>query len=102
MENGELVIYDPAKLLSGARCVPPCLTQRRFSSSLAAERLLSTRACSDHSLEEATILQQVKHKGPIRALDFSSGKKQLLASGSSDGEVRRFFSRVQRYCCTAC
>lgn len=56
-------------------------------------------ACSTHSLEEATIFQQIKHKGPVRALDFSSGKKQLLASGSSDGEVRGFLQRSCRFAC---
>ncbi|KAL7415103.1 hypothetical protein BDY24DRAFT_283384 [Mrakia frigida] len=57
METGELSIYDPDKVLAGA------------------------------SAADSTIFQSTKHKGPVRGLDFNYGKKQLLASGSSEGEI---------------
>ncbi|CED83601.1 wd40 repeat-like protein [Phaffia rhodozyma] len=57
METGELSVYDPAKILGGS------------------------------NLSDSTVFQATRHKGPVRGLDFNHGKKQLLASGSSDGEI---------------
>jgi protein transport protein SEC31 len=84
MESGELVIYDPVKMLAGARFVALLL----LSAPLLDLQL--TLVGWDFSASEATIFQATKHKGPVRGLDFNGGKtKQILASGSSDGEVRR-------------
>lgn len=86
-------------ILLSSSLEPGAVLARSRGSLYLVSRLMDRCGllCSTCSLEEATIFQQVKHKGPIRALDFSSGKKQLLASGSSDGEVRRLFQRSCRF-----
>ncbi|KAF5386280.1 hypothetical protein D9757_008596 [Collybiopsis confluens] len=57
MENGELALWDPAKILAGAG--------------------------STGSL----ILRNNQHTGPVRALDFNPIQSSLLASGGTGGEV---------------
>ncbi|KAF7293598.1 Nucleoporin-interacting protein [Mycena indigotica] len=58
LENGELALWDPAKILAGARRV-------RF----------------------ALILRNSIHTGPIRGLDFNPIQTSLPASGAVSGEV---------------
>ncbi|KAF8156599.1 hypothetical protein B0H34DRAFT_467700 [Crassisporium funariophilum] len=57
LENGELALWDPAKILAGAG---------------AAESL---------------ILRNTTHTGPVRGLDFNPIQTNLLASGGVNGEV---------------
>ncbi|KAK0216421.1 WD40-repeat-containing domain protein [Armillaria fumosa] len=57
MENGELVLWDPAKILAGA------------------------------SSSESLILRNTNHTGPVRALDFNPLETHLLSSGAINGEV---------------
>ncbi|KAF9491062.1 hypothetical protein BDN71DRAFT_1453478 [Pleurotus eryngii] len=57
MENGELVLWDPAKVLAGA------------------------------SAAESLIFRNDTHTGPIRGLDFNPIQPSLLSSGGVNGEV---------------
>ncbi|KAG7440702.1 uncharacterized protein BT62DRAFT_937821 [Guyanagaster necrorhizus] len=57
MENGELALWDPAKILAG------------------------------DSSSESLILRNNNHTGPIRALDFNPLQTHLLSSGAVNGEV---------------
>uniref|UniRef100_A0A8H7XM78 Protein transport protein SEC31 n=1 Tax=Psilocybe cubensis TaxID=181762 RepID=A0A8H7XM78_PSICU len=57
LENGELALWDPAKILSGA------------------------------SASESLILRNTTHTGPVRGLDFNPLQTSLLASGGVSGEV---------------
>ena len=56
--------------------------------TLTLLHLLVRTVSVECSAAESTIFQATRHKGPVRGLDFNYGKKQLLASGSSEGEVR--------------
>lgn len=82
MENGELALWDPAKIIGHAefviliysmRC---CRLPRRFSS-----------------ISESLILRNTIHTGPVRGLDFNPIQTNLLSSGAVNGEVstQRFF-----------
>ncbi|KAK0467632.1 hypothetical protein IW261DRAFT_1573805 [Armillaria novae-zelandiae] len=57
MENGELALWDPAKILAGA------------------------------GSSESLILRNTNHTGPVRALDFNPLQTHLLLSGAVNGEV---------------
>ncbi|KAK7443253.1 protein transport protein S31 [Stygiomarasmius scandens] len=57
MENGELALWDPSKILAGADAT------------------------------ESLILRNTQHTGPVRALDFNPVQPNLLASGAVAGEV---------------
>ncbi|KAF8056621.1 hypothetical protein FPV67DRAFT_1431053 [Lyophyllum atratum] len=57
MENGELALWDPAKILAGAE------------------------------VSESLILRNTTHTGPVRGLDFNPIQTSLLASGGVAGEV---------------
>ncbi|KAK0452176.1 uncharacterized protein EV420DRAFT_1559290 [Desarmillaria tabescens] len=57
MENGELALWDPAKILAGA------------------------------GSSESLILRNTNHTGPVRALDFNPLQTHLLSSGAVNGEV---------------
>ncbi|TFK70699.1 hypothetical protein BDN72DRAFT_794932 [Pluteus cervinus] len=57
MENGELVLWDPSKILSGA------------------------------GNADSLILRNTTHTGPVRGLDFNPIQTNLLASGGVSGEV---------------
>ncbi|RCH81339.1 protein transport protein S31, partial [Rhizopus stolonifer] len=57
MENGELTLYDPSKILDGK------------------------------SEEEAKIMANATHTGQIRGLDFNKFQHNLLASAGSNNEV---------------
>ncbi|THU95815.1 hypothetical protein K435DRAFT_966241 [Dendrothele bispora CBS 962.96] len=57
MENGELALWDPSKILAGADAT------------------------------ESLILRNTQHTGPVRALDFNPVQSNLLASGAVAGEV---------------
>ncbi|KAJ3981184.1 hypothetical protein F5890DRAFT_1618907 [Lentinula detonsa] len=57
MENGELVLWDPSKILAGA------------------------------SSSDSLILRNNHHSGPVRALDFNPIQTSLLSSGGIGGEV---------------
>jgi hypothetical protein len=73
-----------------SRCSPVPGSSLSFSCLPPLLDLQLTLVGWDFSASEATIFQATKHKGPVRGLDFNGGKtKQILASGSSDGEVRR-------------
>ena len=80
LENGELALWDPSKILAGEGYVhlhPPW---------------------SLHSPEprfDSLILRNTTHTGPVRGLDFNPIQTSLLASGGVSGEVwcqyRRYF-----------
>ncbi|KAJ7139389.1 hypothetical protein C8R44DRAFT_693828 [Mycena epipterygia] len=55
LENGELALWDPAKILAGA--------------------------------DDALIMRNSTHTGPIRGLDFNPIQTTLIASGAVSGEV---------------
>ncbi|KAJ6569435.1 hypothetical protein B0H19DRAFT_1135445 [Mycena capillaripes] len=55
LENGELALWDPAKILTGA--------------------------------DDALIMRNSTHTGPIRGLDFNPIQTNLIASGAVSGEV---------------
>ncbi|KAJ3861319.1 transport protein [Lentinula novae-zelandiae] len=57
MENGELALWDPSKILAGA------------------------------GSSESLILRNNHHTGPVRALDFNPIQTSLLSSGGIGGEV---------------
>ncbi|KAF9486167.1 hypothetical protein BDN70DRAFT_846626 [Pholiota conissans] len=57
LENGELALWDPAKILAGAPTV------------------------------DSLILRNTTHTGPVRGLDFNPLQTNLLASGAVGGEV---------------
>ncbi|KDR76547.1 hypothetical protein GALMADRAFT_66967 [Galerina marginata CBS 339.88] len=57
LENGELALWDPAKILAGA------------------------------GASESLILRNTTHTGPVRGLDFNPLQNNLLASGGIGGEV---------------
>ncbi|KAG5653852.1 hypothetical protein H0H81_009931 [Sphagnurus paluster] len=57
MENGELALWDPSKILAGA------------------------------GASESLILRNTTHTGPVRGLDFNPIQTSLLASGGVAGEV---------------
>ncbi|KAF5370333.1 hypothetical protein D9758_007002 [Tetrapyrgos nigripes] len=57
MENGELALWDPSKILAGA------------------------------AASESLVLRNTQHTGPVRALDFNPVQSNLLASGAVAGEV---------------
>ncbi|KAJ4467081.1 hypothetical protein J3R30DRAFT_3718374 [Lentinula aciculospora] len=57
MENGELALWDPTKILAGA------------------------------SSSDSLILRNNHHSGPVRALDFNPIQTSLLSSGGIGGEV---------------
>ncbi|KAK7038871.1 protein transport protein S31 [Paramarasmius palmivorus] len=60
MENGELALWDPSKILAGERY-----------------------ECATDSL----LLRNTQHTGPVRALDFNPIQTSLLSSGAVGGEV---------------
>lgn len=76
MENGELALWDPAKILAGAGYV-------KYPQSIHQGGL----TC-DHSASESLILRNTTHTGPVRGLDFNPIQTNLLASGGVNGEVR--------------
>ncbi|KAF8168890.1 hypothetical protein BJ912DRAFT_1048573 [Pholiota molesta] len=57
LENGELALWDPAKILAGAPA------------------------------SDSLILRNTTHTGPVRGLDFNPLQTSLLASGAVGGEV---------------
>ncbi|KAG1767684.1 hypothetical protein EDD22DRAFT_875239 [Suillus occidentalis] len=57
MENGELALWDPAKIIVSA------------------------------DVSESLILRNTSHSGPVRGLDFNPIQTNLLASGAINGEV---------------
>ncbi|KAF8886801.1 hypothetical protein BD779DRAFT_1673098 [Infundibulicybe gibba] len=57
MENGELALWDPSKILASA------------------------------DVSESLILRNTTHTGPVRGLDFNPIQTSLLASGGINGEV---------------
>ncbi|KNZ74269.1 Protein transport protein SEC31 [Termitomyces sp. J132] len=57
LENGELALWDPSKILAGA------------------------------GTSESLILRNTTHTGPVRGLDFNPIQTSLLASGGVSGEV---------------
>ncbi|KAL0062586.1 protein transport protein S31 [Marasmius tenuissimus] len=57
MENGELALWDPSKILAG------------------------------ESATDSVILRNTQHTGPVRALDFNPIQTSLLSSGGVGGEV---------------
>ncbi|KAF8816748.1 hypothetical protein BYT27DRAFT_7181181 [Phlegmacium glaucopus] len=57
LENGELALWDPAKILAGA------------------------------GTSQSLILRNTTHTGPVRGLDFNPIQTNLLASGGINGEV---------------
>jgi len=57
LENGELALWDPEKILAGA------------------------------DASESLILRNTIHTGPVRGLDFNPIQSNLLASGGIGGEV---------------
>ncbi|KAG2068579.1 transport protein [Suillus decipiens] len=57
MENGELALWDPAKIIVNA------------------------------DVSESLILRNTSHTGPVRGLDFNPIQTNLLASGAINGEV---------------
>ncbi|OAX38742.1 hypothetical protein K503DRAFT_137102 [Rhizopogon vinicolor AM-OR11-026] len=57
MENGELALWDPAKIISNA------------------------------DVSESLILRNTSHTGPVRGLDFNPIQTNLLSSGAVSGEV---------------
>ncbi|KAF8521642.1 hypothetical protein JB92DRAFT_3141158 [Gautieria morchelliformis] len=57
MENGELGIWDPAKILNGA------------------------------DASDSLVLRNTIHTGPVRGLDFNPLQTNLLSSGATNGEI---------------
>ncbi|KAH0834704.1 hypothetical protein J3R83DRAFT_10235 [Lanmaoa asiatica] len=57
MENGELALWDPAKIIANA------------------------------DISESLILRNTIHSGPVRGLDFNPVQTNLLSSGAVSGEV---------------
>lgn len=78
MENGELALWDPAKIIDNAEYVH-FLTRFHQLTSVP-------------SVCESLILRNTSHTGPVRGLDFNPIQTNLLASGAINGEVRRFSS----------
>uniref|UniRef100_A0A3P8XBA2 Protein transport protein Sec31A n=1 Tax=Esox lucius TaxID=8010 RepID=A0A3P8XBA2_ESOLU len=54
-ENGDVILYDPAKIIAGD--------------------------------SDVVIAQNVKHSGPVRALDVNSFQTNLVASGGNESEI---------------
>lgn len=79
LENGELVLWDPAKIIAGAECV--------FLSVALNVGMLADRI-ELFSTSESLILRNTTHTGPVRGLDFNPIQTHLLASGGVSGEVR--------------
>lgn len=77
MENGELDIWDPVKVIGGKRCV---------ADSTASAFSAHEFRCS---AEESLVHKSTNHTGAIKGLDFNPVKNNLLASGAAKGEVRR-------------
>lgn len=80
MENGELALWDPAKILAGARYV--------LNRNCANFHLIAP--CSSRSQSESLILRNTTHTGPVRGLDFNPIQTNLLSSGGINGEVGFF------------
>ena len=76
MENGELALWDPAKILAGARYVLIPITLKLWNWNEYA-----------FSSADSLILRNTHHTGPIRALDFNPIQTSLLSSGGIGGEV---------------
>ena len=76
MENGELALWDPAKIVVNAEYV--CLLVRLHRLTIVP------------SVSESLILRNTSHTGPVRGLDFNPIQTSLLSSGAINGEVWRF------------
>lgn len=72
LENGELALWDPSKILAGGGYV------RLHSPS---------PLYSPQPRPESLILRNTTHTGPVRGLDFNPIQTSLLASGGVSGEV---------------
>ena len=84
MENGELILWDPAAILDGTPCVP---LLDMFPNHLP--RAISSQA-------ESLILRNTTHTGPVRGLDFNPIQTNLLSSGAVNGEVSNEYTRIIR------
>jgi protein transport protein SEC31 len=73
MENGELDIWDPSKILEAAEYV------------LSSAKLKCAYAFC--SVSESLVLRNKAHTGPVRGLDFNPIQTNLFASGAVNGEV---------------
>ena len=72
LENGELALWDPSKILSGQGYVH---LHSRSPLYLSEDR------------SDSLILRNSTHTGPVRGLDFNPIQASLLASGAVSGEV---------------
>ena len=78
LENGELALWDPAKILAGAGYVVAYFL-------IDVTTLPTWSFCST---SQSLILRNTTHTGPVRGLDFNPIQTNLLASGGINGEVR--------------
>ena len=76
MENGELALWDPAKIIAHVEFVAPI-------DPVGSLRLI----CRFSSPSESLILRNTIHTGPVRGLDFNPIQTNLLSSGAVSGEV---------------
>ena len=75
MENGELDIWDPSKIL----------VEAEYVSASPMPGLLSYVYLS---VSESLVLRNKTHTGPVRGLDFNPIQTNLFASGAVNGEAR--------------
>ncbi|CAD6913139.1 unnamed protein product [Tilletia controversa] len=61
LENGELALWDPVKILDGG--------------------------VAQGTGEEASIMRNTTHTGPVRGLEYNRIQNNLIASGASNGEI---------------
>jgi len=61
LENGELALWDPSKILEGG--------------------------LDGGDGEEASIMRNTTHTGPVRGLEYNRIQNNLIASGASNGEI---------------
>jgi len=73
MENGELALWDPAKIISNAEYV--------YFPNIFYRLIILL------SVSESLILRNTSHTGPVRGLDFNPTQTNLLSSGAVNGEV---------------
>lgn len=77
MENGELNLWDPSRIVSSAEYVG---SSANHLVSFAYGLYISRPS-------ESLIFGNTQHKGPVRALDFNPLQHHLLSSGGTNGEV---------------
>lgn len=74
MENGQLALWDPSKIIGG---------DRFFILPYHQHSVLTSFFSSADSL----VYRNSTHTGPVRGLDFNPLQNNLLSSGAVGGEV---------------